>query len=59
MERDLVILQIKLVGFPVVTQLISEEEAAAEIRAVESLIQCQLVELEWYSTIGLLQEVEG
>lgn len=59
MRQDLIVISIKLEGFPVVRQLVSKEEAAAEIRAVECLERLEMVVLEWYSTCELLQEVEG
>lgn len=57
MGQDLIIVQIKLDGFPVLRQLLSEEEAAAEIRAVETLVRCEMATLEWYTTTKLFQEV--
>jgi hypothetical protein len=56
-QADLVILTIKLDGFPDVIQLVSKEEADAEIRAVECLVRCEMVVLIGYSICELLQEV--
>lgn len=58
MRQDLVIVKIKLVGFPLVVQMLGKEATNQEIKAVEQLESCGIVQIEWYSTCELLQEVE-